>query len=66
MKKKLAVIMALAVFATSVFAGCGSAEKKEEPKKTESKEEKKDEYHIAIVTPTLSVSEDEYLSLIHI
>ena len=60
MKKKLAVIMALAVFATSVFAGCGSTEKKEEPKKAESKEEKKDEYHIAIVTPTLSVSEDEY------
>lgn len=54
MKKKLAVIMALAVFATSVFAGCGSTEKKEESKKAESNEDKKDEYHIAIVTPTLS------------
>lgn len=56
MKKKLSILLALMMLVTSVFAGCGSAKETEEPKD----EAKSDEYHIAIVTPTLSVSEDEF------
>ena len=59
MRKKLAVLLACVMVFSMFLTACGnSSEETKEKKQTETASE--DEYHVAIVTPTLSVSEDEF------
>lgn len=68
MKKRLSVLLVVVMLFTMICTACGSNETKEteETKEEtteaegEAGEEAGEEYHIAIVTPTLSVSEDEF------
>lgn len=59
MRKKLAVLLACVMVFSMFLTACGNSnEEPKEKKQTETTSE--DEYHVAIVTPTLSVSEDEF------
>lgn len=66
MKKKLSILLIAVMLLSMVCAACGSNETKEPEEKTEGTTEESagteesEEYHIAVVTPTLSVSEDEF------
>ena len=67
MKRRLSVLLVAVMLLTMICTACGSKEtegteeKKEETTAAEDEtKEDGEEYHIAIVTPTLSVSEDEF------
>lgn len=63
MKKRIVSIILCAAMAVAMCAGCGSSSSDTGESTGESAEEQEsseDTYHIAIVTPTLSTSEDEY------
>ena len=66
MKRRLSVLLVAVMLLTMICTACGSneikgaEEKKEEATAAEGEtKEDGEEYHIAVVTPTLSVSEDE-------
>ena len=67
MKRRLSVLLVAVMLLTMICTACGSnetkgtEEKKEETTTAEGETKEEDEeYHIAVVTPTLSVSEDEF------
>lgn len=60
MKKRLLSVLLVAVTAVSLFAGCGKKEGNDQKVEDNGKEVSEEAYKIGIVTPTLTVSEDEF------
>ena len=62
MKKKLSIFLVLVMMASMLLTACGNKQTEETQETTAQTEteETEEAYHIAVVTPTLSVSEDEF------
>ena len=62
MKKKLSIFLVLVMMASMLLTACGNKQTEETQETTAQTEteEIEEAYHIAVVTPTLSVSEDEF------
>lgn len=62
MKKKLSIFLVLVMMASMLLTACGNKQTEETQETTAQMEteETEEAYHIAVVTPTLSVSEDEF------